>query len=97
VLKTCNSLTRSNKMTFQMCDTAFQAGDMKNFLVSAVFQSVGAFTTQPESLRTRKSVTLQNRNFRSPAKKFKVDRKNVIHSKSKQLHFNVAANECDLK
>ena len=46
---------------------------------------------------TRKGVTLQNfkwivalQNFRSPAKKWKVHRKNLIHSKSKQLHFNVA-------
>jgi len=52
----------------------------------------------------RKGVTLQNfkwrvtlQNFTSPVKKWKVDRKNVIHSKSKQLHFKVAWNECDLK
>ena len=59
--------------------------------------SVGAFTTQRESPWTRKSPTFQNfkwivtlQNFRSPAKKWKIDHKNVIHSKSKQLHFNMA-------
>jgi len=35
--------------------------------------------------------------FRSPAKKWKVDHKNLIYSKSKQLYFNVAYDECDLK
>ena len=49
------------------------------------------------SCSTRKDVTLQNlkwrftlKNFRLPAKKWKADHKNVIHSKSKQLNFNVA-------
>jgi len=28
---------------------------------------------------------------------WKLDHKNLIHSKSKQLHFNIAQNECDLK
>jgi len=58
-----------------------------------VFQSASAFTTQRKLPWTRKGVTLQNfkwivtlQNFRSPAKKWK-DHKNVIHSKSKQLHF----------
>jgi len=44
---------------------------------------------------TRKGVTLQNfiwivtlQNFRSSAKKWKVDHKNLIRIKSKQLHFN---------
>jgi len=44
---------------------------------------------------TQVGVTLQK--FRSPAKKWKVDHKNLIHSKSKQLHFNVVYSECDLK
>jgi len=40
-------------------------------------------------------VTLQN--FRSSAKKWKVDHKNPIHSKSKQLHFTTEKNEGGLK
>jgi len=38
--------------------------------------------------KTSNEVTLQN--FRSPVKKWKVDHKNEMHSKSKQLLFNVA-------
>jgi len=47
-------------------------------------------------LWTRRGVTLQNfkwivslQNFRSPARRWKVNHKNVIHSESKQIHFNV--------
>jgi len=38
--------------------------------------------------------TLQN--IRFLVKKWKVDHKNVFHRKVKQLHFNVAQNDCDL-
>ena len=45
--------------------------------------------------------SLQTRLFQQitliPAKKWTVDQKNMIHSKSKQLHFNIAWNECGLK
>jgi len=49
-------------------------------MASAAFQSAKAFTTQRELPWTRKGVTLQNfkwrvvlQNFRSPAKKWKID------------------------
>jgi len=70
---------------------------MKSFLASAVLLSASAFTTQCESPWTWKGITLQNfkrivilKNFRSSAKKWKVDHKNLMHSKSKQLHCKVA-------
>jgi len=86
--KTYDSLTWSNKMAFQRYNAPFQTQGIKSFLATAVFQSASAFTTQRGSPWTRKGVALQN--FGSPAKKWKVDHKNVIQSKSKQLHFNVA-------
>jgi len=89
--------TWCNKLTLQKCNAPFQTQGMKSFLASAMFRSEGVFTTQRESPWTWKAVSLQNvkqrvtlQNFISPAKKWKIDHKNVIHSKSKQLHVNVA-------
>ena len=67
------------------CNAPIQTRGMKSFLSSAVFSSASAFTTQRESTWTRKGATLQNfkwrvalQNFRTPAKKCKLDHKNVI-------------------
>jgi len=90
-------------IAFHSCNAPFKTRGMKNFWPVWFFKSASAFTTQHESPWTRNGVILLKlkwkvtlQNFRSPAKKWNVDHKNVIHSKSKQLYFNVAWNECYL-
>ena len=90
-------------IAFYRCNAPFQTRGMKNFLPLCFFENASAFRTQRESpwtwngvilLKLKWIVTLQN--FRSPAKKWNVDHKNVIHIKLKQLYFNVAWNQCYL-
>jgi len=84
-------------IAFHSCNAPFKTRGMKNFWPVWFFKSASAFTTQHESPWTRNGVILLKlkwkvtlQNFRSPAKKWNVDHKNVIHSKLKQLYFNVA-------
>jgi len=68
-------LVQQNDISDVLCS---KARGMKSFLTSVVCWSASVTTD------------MEGCNFRSPAKKWKVDHKNVIHSKSKQLHFNLA-------